>query len=136
MKTLLTYRKPMVALPVIVFTLTLYGVSPAQTQGADQSITGPWLWMIAPTGAGQGGALATNVDSLAAASGGAVTEADVAVNGANEGDKVGALEWTLGEISATGGNNINDLVEEIGFGEGDINDHSSYALITLESDTA
>ena len=106
------------------------------TYNAQDKLTGPWLWMIAPTAAGQGGALATNVDSLAAASGGAVTEADVAANGANEGDKVGALEWTLGEISATGGNNINDLVEEIGFGEGDINDHSSYALITLESDTA
>ena len=106
------------------------------TYNAQDKLTGPWLWMIAPTAAGQGGTASTNVDSLAAASGGAVTEADVAANGANEGDKVGALEWTLGEISATGGNNINDLVEEIGLGEGNIDDHSSYALITLESDTA
>ena len=105
------------------------------TYNAQDKLTGPWLWMIAPTAAGQGGTASTNVDSLAAASGGAVTEADVAANGANEGDKVGALEWTLGEISATGGNNINDLVEEIGLGEGNIDDHSSYALITLVSDT-
>ena len=105
------------------------------TYNAQDKLTGPWLWMIAPTAAGQGGALATDVDSLAAASGGTVTEADVAANGANEGDKVGALEWTLGEISATGGNNINDVINETGLGGGDINDHSSYALITLVSDT-
>ena len=98
-------------------------------------ITGPWLWMIAPTKAGQGGANSTNVDSLAAASGGSVTEADIAAKGANEGDSVGNLVWTLGEISATGGNNVTHLINEIGLGKGDVNDHSSYALITLESAT-
>ena len=91
--------------------------------------------MIAPTEAGQGGANATDVDSLAEASDGAVTEEMVATEGANEGDAVGDLEWTLGEISETGGNNVNDLVNEIGLGSGDVNDHSSYALIILESPT-
>ena len=105
------------------------------TANAQDKITGPWLWMIAPTESGQGGAAATDVDSLSEASGGDVTEAGVASNGANEGDKVGDLEWTLGEITATGGNNVNDAVVAIGLGEGDINDHSSYALITLESDS-
>lgn len=107
----------------------------AQTADAQDKITGPWLWMIAPTEAGQGGAAATDVDSLAEASGGDVTEEMIANNGANEGDKVGDLEWTLGEISETGGNNVNDTVTDIGLGEGDVNDHSSYALITLESDS-
>ena len=97
-----------------------------------EKITGPWLWMIAPTETGQGGAKSINVDSLAEVSNGIVTEADVATNGANEGDSVGNLVWTLGEISATG-NNITDLINEIGLGRGDVNDHSSYALITLES---
>ena len=107
----------------------------AQGVDAQDKITGPWLWMIAPTEAGQGGAAATDVDSLAEASGGDVTEEMIANNGANEGDKVGDLEWTLGEISETGGNNVNDTVTDIGLGEGDVNDHSSYALITLESDS-
>ena len=105
----------------------------AQGADAQDKITGPWLWMIAPTESGQGGAAATDVDSLAEASGGDVTEEMIANNGANEGDAVGDLVWTLGEISETGGNNVNDTVTEIGLGEGDVNDHSSYALITLES---
>ena len=107
----------------------------AQTADAQDKITGPWLWMIAPTEAGQGGANSTDIDSLAEASGGDVTEEMIANNGANEGDAVGDLVWTLGEISETGGNNVNDTVTEIGLGEGDVNDHSSYALITLESDS-
>ena len=99
-------------------------------------ITGPWLWMIAPTERWQGGARSINIDSLAAASAGAVTEAEVAANGAKEGDTVGDYAWQLGEIAAVGGDNINDLLNSIGMAEGDINDHSSYALITLESATA
>ena len=107
----------------------------AQGADAQDKITGPWLWMIAPTAANEGGANSTDVDSLAEASGGDVTEEMVANNGASEGDAVGDLVWTLGEIADTGGNNVNDLVNEIGLGEGDVNDHSSYALITLESDS-
>ena len=104
-------------------------------RGADaqEKITGPWLWMIAPTEAGQGGANSTDVDSLATASGGAVTEADVAANGADVGDVVGNYAWTLSTIQATGGDNVTDVVQRIGWADGDVNDHSSYALITLES---
>ena len=98
-------------------------------------ITGPWLWMIAPTAPGRGGAASTNVDSLAAASGWAVTEADVATNGANVGDRVGNYVWTPALIAATGWNNVNDVVNSIGFAHGDVNDHSSYALISLASTT-
>ena len=99
-------------------------------------ITGPWLWMIAPTEIGQGGANSTDVDSLADASGGDVTEVDVAVNGAKEGDTVGEYTWTLGEISPAGGDNINELINKIDMAQGDVDHHSAYALITLESDTA
>ena len=115
--------------------MTLFVITLTHVADAQDKITGPWLWMIAPTEANQGGANSTDEDSLAEASGGDVTEAGVAANGANEGDTVGDLEWTLGEISETGGNNVNDLVNEIGLGSGDVNDHSSYALITLESDS-
>ena len=99
-------------------------------------ITGPWLWMIAPTEPGQGGARSTDVDSLSDASNGRITEVDVAANGAKEGESVGDLVWTLGEIADTGSNNVTDLINEIGLAEGDVDDHSSYALITLESATA
>ena len=102
---------------------------------AQAKITGPWLWMIAPTAPGQGGAASIDIDSLAVASGGAVTEADVAVNGANEGDRVGNFVWTLGQISATSSDNINDCINRIGLAAGNVDDHSSYALFTLESDT-
>ena len=98
-------------------------------------ITGPWLWMIAPTAAGQGGKNSTNVDSLAVASGGAVTEADIAANGANAGDTVGDYTWTLGEIAARGGDNVNTLMNNIEMAHGDVDDHSAYALIMLESAT-
>ena len=30
-------------------------------------------------------------------------------------------------------NNVNDLVNELGLGEGDVNDHSVYGLIILEA---
>ena len=114
-------------------------------------ITGPWLWMIAPTKVGQGGANSTNVDSLAAASRGAVTEAKIARRGAKAGDTVGKYAWTLGEIDMSGSNNdreglsnnVNDLINRIGLVDGrnpattaddrDIDHHSSYALIMLKS---
>ena len=119
---------------ILIFLLSIaFASTDAEAQ---QKITGPWLWMIAPTKANQGGQASTDIDSLAEASGGTITEDGVAANGANEGDRVGELVWTLGKISQTGGNNVNDTVTEIGLGEGDINDHSSYALITLESDKA
>ena len=98
-------------------------------------IRGPWLWMIAPTELGQGGAASTHIDSLAIASGGTVTEADVARNGANEGDSVGNYAWTPAEISAYPGN-INEVVNDIGFLQRSVNDHSSYALITLNAPTS
>lgn len=101
-----------------------------------EKITGPWLWMIAPTEVGQGGANSVNVDSLAKVSNGAVTETDVATKGVRAGDAVGNKVWTLGEISPTGGNNVTDLINRIGLGRGDVDDHSSYALITLESTIA
>ena len=99
-------------------------------------ITGPWLWMIAPTQPGQGGRDSNNVDSLAAGSDGNVTEAGIAANGAKEGDAVGNYVWTLGKIAGTGSNNINAVINAIGMARGDVNHHSSYALITLESVTA
>ena len=103
--------------------------------GANRRITGPWLWMIAPTKANQGGQASTEVDSLDEASNGKVTEEDVAKNGANEGDEVGDYEWTIGELPADG--NINATVVSIGMTNvADFNDVTSYALITLKTTKA
>ena len=92
--------------------------------------------MIAPTEPGQGGAASIDIDSLAVASNGAVTEADVAANGAREGDKVGNYAWTLGQISTTGAFNIKECLNRIRLIHGYVNDHTSYALFTFKSDTA
>lgn len=118
-----------IAMCVVAAGALLSGSAQAQVL----KITGPWLWMIAPTDAGVGGAASTDKDQLDKASGGKVTEDGVAKNGAKEGDAVGKLKWTLGEISDKGGNNVNDTVTKIGLGAGDVNDHSSYALITIEA---
>ena len=105
-------------------------------------IVGPWLWMIASTAPHSGGAPATNIDSLSAVSNGTVTEADIAKNGANPGDSVGKYTWTLADIhynipdSDRLSDNITDLVRQLGWGTRSIDNHSSYALITLESPTA
>ena len=103
--------------------------------GANRRITGPWLWMIAPTKANQGGQASTEVDSLDEASNGKVTEEEVAKNGANEGDEVGDYEWTVGTLPADG--NINATVVSIGMTNvADFNDVTSYALITLKTTKA
>jgi len=99
-----------------------------------EKITGPWLWITAPTPAC--GAAGTTTDWMAEASGGAVTEADIAANGANEGDTIGDKAWTLGEISPTGGDNINELVNAIGLGAGDVNNTVAYGVITVTSAVA
>ncbi len=108
-----------------------------------EKITGPWLWMIAPTGTGQGGANSIDVDSLATVSKGVVTEKTVAVKGVKEGDVVGENVWRQAKISESSDNNLNELVKKIGFKTGSdpiiaardvyVKDHSAYALITLKS---
>ena len=98
--------------------------------------SGPWLWMIAPTEPDQGGAASIDIDSIALASGGAVTESDVAAYGAKEGDKVGNYAWTLGRLVSRLNNNVNECLNQIGLTTGNIKDHSCYALFTLRCETA
>ena len=95
-------------------------------------IRGPWLWMIAPTKQNQGGKDSTHIDSLAVVSASTVNEETVSKYGANEGETVGDYVWTLGEIPTDG--NINTMLMNIGMTENtDLNDFTSYALITLKS---
>ena len=99
-----------------------------------KKITGPWLWMIVPTG-NRGGAAAarSGVDFLALASNEKVTELKIATNGAAEGNPVGDKGWKVSELSATGHNNLNTMANGTGLGAGDINDHVAYGSLTLES---
>ena len=122
------YRKPF--LIGLAYLMTLFAITPIAH--AQAKIRGPWLWMIAPTEPGRGGAHSTDIDSLAVASGGTVTEADIAANGANEGDTVGNYVWTFGEISPNTGD-INAVINQIGMAAGELDNHTSYALVALES---
>ena len=99
-------------------------------------LEGPYLWMIAPTADGQGGANSTDIDSLAEASGGRATEKETAMWGPREGIKVGGYRWTKGSIAPTGGNNLNLMLTELGFTDGDVDDHTAYGYINLVSPSA
>ena len=122
------YRKPFsIGLACLMTFLAIMPIAHAQMK-----ITGPWLWMIAPYEADRGGVPATDIDSLDIASAGSVTEADVAANGAKEGDTVGNYVWTFGEISPDTGD-INAVINQIGMAAGELDDYTSYALIQLES---
>ena len=95
---------------------------------AGPKITGPWLWVIVP------GARLDDTDLLAKASKGKVTEVKVATFGATEGKFVGNSEWLLHELSPTGGDNINEMTDALGWGSGsEVYDHVVYGSVTLES---
>ncbi len=112
---------------ILLFTSNTFAQTP---------ITGPWLWMVAPTEIGQGGASSTDIDQLAHITKGTIAEQLIATYGAKAGAPIGDKKWTLGQIAPTGPNNLNDLVTQIGLGEGDVNDASAYALLTLHSPIA
>ena len=98
-------------------------------------IEGPWLWMIVPTGyRGGKGAATSGRDYLAVATRGAVTEVQIATQGATAGDRVKNRKWTLGRLSPTGHDNITAMVNAIGLGGGgNIDRHVAYGSIVLRS---
>ena len=121
--------------------ITLFAMTHGVNAQEWEKISGPWLWMIAPTDPGEGGAGSIEDDSLKIASEGKVTEEDVAKNGADEYDRVGDDQWRAGCIDVkppgfwdvlTGDGNINKTIGPI-YGVGDLDDHTSYALITINS---
>ena len=98
-------------------------------------IEGPWLWMIASTSGYSGQeTICSEKDWLAEASGGTVTEKEITINGATAGARVGNRVWTISKIAPIGGNNITEIVNATGLGEGDyVNNHVAYGLIALDS---
>ena len=98
-----------------------------------KKLRGPWVWMIASTGNRLGAAAANaNVDFLSEASNGRVTQGGVALHGATPGSAVGNREWTAGYLSGSG-NNINNMVNDIGLAIGDIDHHVAYGILEFES---
>ncbi len=69
-------------------------------------IEGPWLWVVLPQAR-----LDSSTDLLAEASGGTVTEVEVATHGATEGKSVGEDVWTSHKLPTTGWHNIEDMLK-------------------------
>ena len=101
--------------------------NPGFPTGGDK-IRGPWLWAIVP-----GTRLDTRTDFLARATGGAATEVKVSTNGPVAGKAVGKSTWTWHTLGS-GGNNINEMTESLGWGTGEeIYDHIVYGSVTIDS---
>ncbi len=80
--------------------------NPGFPQGGPK-LEGPWSWVVLPDTVGDH---LNNTDWLSEASGGAVTEVEVATHGAIEGDSVGPEVWTSYKLPSTGRDNIADMV--------------------------
>ncbi len=116
----------------LVFFIGLFLI--AFSANSLQPIHGPWLWMITPNAEGKRAFEYTDVDSLAA-SGGKVTETDVATNAVDAGDIVGNYAWTAGTLTLEY-NSINRVVNNIGMNSNEnIDNHTAYALICIVSET-
>ena len=75
-------------------------------QKGGSKIEGPWLWVVLPDAE-----LDKNTDLLSKASGGTVTEIEVATHGATEGKSVGDEVWTSHRLPPTGKDNIADMLQ-------------------------
>ena len=84
--------------------LIWYG-NPAFPKGGPK-IEGPWLWVLLLNTE-----LSSSVDLLSEASGGTVTEVEIATHGATEGKPVGNDVWTSHRLPPTGRANIEDMLQ-------------------------
>ena len=91
-------------------------------------IVGPWLWAIVP------GAGVSNTDLLEKISKGAATEVKVATFGTTEDKPIGGGKWKAHRLSPTGGDNLNQMTDALGWGSGsEIYEHVVYGSVTLNS---
>ena len=95
-----------------------------------------WIWLVVPaTNVGNGSSAAySGRDFLSEASGGAVTEADVAVNGASVGTQVGNSVWTAAALAATDRDNLNTLMRAYNLGP-NITYPVAYGVVSIQSET-
>ena len=94
-----------------------------------------WVGLVVPATNVRSGSQAavSGRDFLSEASGGAVTEADVAVNGARAGTRVGDSVWTAGRLDATDPNNLNTAVGYLGLTN--IRYPVAYGVVPIHSKT-
>ena len=86
-------------------------------------IEGPWLWVALPEAR-----LESGTDLLTEATGGSVTEVQVATHGARVGELVGDGVWTLHTLPSTDRNNIGNMLK------GAVPDHGvTYGYLSLYS---
>ena len=85
-------------------------------------IEGPWLWIVLPDTRLESGS-----DLLSEASGGAVTEVDIATHGAAEGRSVGDEVWTAHKLPPTGWDNVERMLQ------GRIDGANVYGVVSLQS---
>ena len=111
-------------------------LNPGASVKPGPSIEGPWLWVIAPIdireGMNAGDIVESGIDFLSEMSGGEVTELKIATQGATKGAPVGNSVWKSHKISPTN-NNINDMANATGLGEGNIDNHIAYGSVHVFS---
>ena len=95
--------------------------NPGFPQGGPK-IGGPWLWVLLPDTI-----LDSSTDLLSEASGGTVTEVQIATNGATAGQSVGDSMWALHKLPHQGINNIGDMLKQ------SIRDGVIYGSVSLYS---
>ena len=109
-------------------TKIVWHENPGYPKGGPK-IEGPWLWVTV-----QGKRLEENIDSLAQASGGIVTEKKIATQGATEGTTVGKSIWRSQKISQ-GLDNIGNMLRSLGVEPPTPRpaDYHVYGVVTLYS---
>ena len=80
----------------------LYHSNPAFPEGGPK-IEGPWLWVVLPDTVDDH---LNDTDFLSEASGGTVTEVEIATHGATAGKSIGDSVWTSYRLPSTGQDNI------------------------------
>ena len=91
------------------------------------AIEGPWLWIVIPN------TRPSTKDLLSEASGGAVTEVEIATHSVTEEQPLGDDVWTFRRLPPTGWNNVAKM---LGGGDGDaigIEGASIYGTVSLHS---
>ena len=97
--------------------------NPAFPKGGPK-IEGPWLWVVLPDTEFD---FDSSTDLLSEASGGTVTEVEVATHGATEGKSVGDSVWASYRLPPTGRNNIKEMLKR------SIDDSVIYGTVSLHS---
>ncbi len=115
-------------------TVVYFSGNPAfETPGP--KIEDGWVWLIVPAMEVSSGsdAARSGRDFLSEASGGVVTEADVAVSGARAGTRVGNSVWTSATLSATDPDNLNAILSGHNLGI-DIPYPIAYGVVSIQSE--